>query len=436
MKIDIAIINGNILVSQNGKFESIAGDILIKDDKIFEIILADEMAIEFVAKKTIDAKGKLSMPGLINTHTHSAMTAFRGYADDITLHAWLNEVIFPIEKKNVNVNLVTIGAKLAIIEMIKSGTTTFNDMYYFIDTIAEVAKQIGMRAMLSEGVLDFPTPNMKTSADSLKYTEELILKYKNDELIKIALGPHAPYTCSPELLKLTKKLADKYATQLNIHLAETKWELDLYLDKHKMTPTQYLDSLGMLDENVIAAHSIFLNESDIDLMAKRKTGVAHNPECNMKLASGVAPIPAMLNKGVKVGIGTDGVASNNNLNIFQEIRTAAFLHKLTSNDPTVLNANQLLKMATIDGAKLLNIDKQTGSIEKGKLADIIIIDMQQPHLVPLFNVSSQLVYSMDGSEVDTVVINGKLVMEKRQLLNINEKDVIAEMQELAKTITL
>ncbi len=431
---DIVIAYAKVLTNNAEKQILENHHVIIDGGKIIDIIPSEIAENQYVAKTYIEAKDTLLMPGLVNIHTHAAMTVFRGVADDILLLDWLNKYIFPIEKQFVSAEMVTLGTQLAAIEMIRSGTTTFSDMYYFTDEIAQVAKQIGIRAVISEGLLSFPTPNMKTPETSLEYVENMILKYQNDDLVTIALGPHAPYTCSPELLQKASQLAEKYNVPLQIHLSESTWEFDEYTEKHGLTPTEYLDKLGMLTDRTLTAHSIYLTDSDIHLLAKRGTSVAHNPECNMKLASGAAPVPKMLQCGVNVGIGTDGVASNNNLNMFEEMRSAAFLHKFNSKDPTTLNASTLVEIATINGAKALNLENKIGSIEIGKQADVILVPLNKPHLIPLYNIYSQIVYSMGGSDVDTVIVNGKIVMRNNKILTINEEEVMEKVKVFSEKI--
>jgi 5-methylthioadenosine/S-adenosylhomocysteine deaminase len=326
---EIGIFNAKILTMDKNFSIINNGTILIKNGKIDKIVKSDLDFENFLVEKKIDAAGKLIMPGLINVHTHSAMTIFRGFADDIALQEWLHKYIFPNEAKFIDKENVRLGTTLAVAEMLLSGTTTYNDMYFFVNEAAEVTEKMGMRALLSEGIIDYPTPCSATPELGIKNTEVLLQNWKNNQLIKIAISAHSPYSCSSDLLKRIKKFSDKNEIKLHIHLAETRWEFDEIMRLHSKTPTEYLHHLGILDENMIAAHSVHLTDSDVDLLAKFKVGVAHNPECNMKLASGVAPIPKLLSRGVKVGIGTDGVASNNNLDLFQDIRSAAFLHKLS-----------------------------------------------------------------------------------------------------------
>jgi 5-methylthioadenosine/S-adenosylhomocysteine deaminase len=433
---DIIIEHAKVLTmdSSHSQFEN--SSVVIKQGRIIDIGPTDSIALKYKATRTIDATDKLVMPGLINTHTHVSMNLFRGYSDDQVLQVWLHKYIFPLEAKYVNARNVKLGAQLAMIEMLRSGTTMFNDMYYYEDEVAKVAKEIGMRGIVTESMITFPVPNAKTYKESMAYTEKLIKKWKGDSIITVGISAHSPYTCSSEILKAAWALAHKYNIPFNIHLAETKWEVDSIEKTFHCTPVEYLDKLGILSENVIAAHCVWLTDKDIDIMVERKVGVAHNPECNMKLCSGVAPVPEMLKKGVKVGLGTDGAASNNNLDMFQAMYTAALLHKLSTNEPTVMNAQEVVDMATINGAKVLGLDKLIGSLEKGKAADLIIIDLKRPEIYPIYNnIYSSIVYSMNSSAVNTVIINGRIVMDNRKVLNIDENKVLDEVKLLADSIS-
>lgn len=418
--------------SENNYWEE--ASIVIRGNTIESVGKIKDAEEKYPEARLIDGAGKLVMPGLVNTHTHVPMTIFRGYADDMPLHEWLYEYIFPIESEFINAENVTLGTRLAMAEMLRSGTTTFNDMYYFVDEIARVVDATGMRAVLSEGLIDFAAPGSPTPEDGLRLSEELIRKWGSHPRITISVSAHAPYSCSAKLIQEGKALADKYQVPFNIHLAETRKEFDQSIARTGFTPTGYLESLGVLDKNLIAAHGVHLTPEDIELIAARGVSVAHNPECNMKLASGVAPVPALLKKGVKVGFGTDGVASNNNLDLFEEINTAAMLHKLISNDPTVLDAKTVVEMATIGGARVLGLDKEIGSLEPGKRADLIILDMKQPHAHPVYNIYSLLVYSMKGSDVETVVIDGRIVMENRKFIYLDEEGLYAKAEEVAAKI--
>ncbi len=429
------IITNTIVVTMDADFRVLENAaVVIAGDSIVAIGDSDELLAMFKSPKVIDGKGKLIMPGLINTHTHSPMTIFRGFADDLPLHEWLYDHIFPVEAQFITKENVRLGAKLAIAEMLQSGTTTFNDMYYFGDEIAHVVEKAGIRAVITEGLIDFAVPNSESPEHGINYTERMIKKWAGHSLVTIGVAAHAPYSSSGELIVASKALADKYNVPFNIHVAETKKEFDQIMSAYGLTPVQYLNKLGVLSPNMIMAHGIHLTEEDIKIIVEKGVGIAHNPECNMKLASGVAPVPDVLDAGGKVGLGTDGVASNNNLDMFDEMNTAALLHKLHKNDPTVLDARTVVEMATIGGARVLGMDDKIGSIEKGKKADIIIIDLGKPHLHPLFNVYSLLVYSMKSSDVESVIVNGQLVMENRNVLNIDEKALYSQVDSLVMEI--
>ncbi len=429
MKADIVIKNGMILTMDEKLTLHDKADIAISGSKIVDI----SPNTKYKAKKTIDAQNKLVMPGLINTHTHAAMTLLRGIADDMPLEIWWQKFILPIEKKFGSQEYVRIGVSLAAIEMIKSGTTSFSDMYFFEDDAAEVCKKIGIRAFLGEGMLDFPTPNCPTVDDSINYIEKLYEKWGKDPIIHLEVAPHTPYTCNPENLKKAQALAEKLDLPLHIHVSETAFEVAESRKNRGCSPVEHLERIGFLSERVKAVHCVHLSHDDIKLLKKRNVKVSHCQESNMKLASGNAPIVELMDEGVVVGLGTDGAASNNNLDMFDEMDAVAKVHKLMKSDPTVMNARDVLKMATSDGAKVLQ-KPDIGSLEVGKAADIILVDLDRPHLTPLYNVYSQLVYSAGGSEVDTVIVNGKLVMENRDILTIDEDEIIDQANFFARSI--
>ncbi len=432
--VDFLIVNGLIVTMDKGYRIFEGGAIAVKDGEIVAIGNTYELQEHHVAAELIDATGKLVLPGLINTHTHSPMTIFRGYADDLHLKEWLYDHIFPIESEFINPENVRTGTRLAIAEMLLSGTTTFNDMYYYVDEMAKVVDQVGVRAVLTESLIDFSVPNSPSPEHALQVSEDLIKKWAHHPLITIGVSAHAPYTTSPEVIKKGKELADKYNLPFNIHVAETRGEYDLAQKEYGMTPVQFLESIGVLGSNVIAAHSVHLTPEDIEIYARRGVGVAHNPQCNMKLASGVAPVPAFLKAGINVGIGTDGVASNNDLDLFDEVRSAAFIHKLNSNDPTALDAQTALGLVTIGGAKVLGMEDKIGSLEVGKRADIIILDMDQPHAHPVYNIYSLIIYSLRGSDVETVLVDGRLMVQNRKLVTLDLDRLYDKVEQLARQI--
>jgi 5-methylthioadenosine/S-adenosylhomocysteine deaminase len=380
------------------------------------------------AKKDLDTHGGLILPGLINSHTHAAMSLFRGLADDLPLMEWLHNYIFPVEGK-MDADFVRVGTLLACAEMILSGTTTFCDMYLFEEEVARAAKETGMRSVVGEVIYDFPSPNYGTLEKGFIYTEALIERWEKDPLINIAVEPHSLFTCGEELLRKANDLALKKGVPLILHLAETKEEVNEIEKRFRKRPVQHLKDLGLLGSHLIVDHCVHINKSEIELLAENNVCIVHNPESNMKLGSGIAPVPDMKAKGITVGLGTDGCASNNNLDLFGEMDMAAKLHKVNNLDPTVMNAQTLVEMATIDGAKVLGLEKITGSLEVGKRADLIVIDTNKPHLVPMYNPYSHLVYAASGHDVTHSIIDGNIVMEDRRLLTLDVEYIIERSKE-------
>ncbi len=433
-KVDILITNG-VVVTMDSKERVIDnGAVAITGDRIVDIGPSEKFS-ECRAGKIIDAKNGIIMPGLINTHTHAAMTCFRGLADDLHLMTWLNDFIFPAESK-LNYEKVKTGALLACAEMILSGTTCFADMYLFEDAVAEAARQAGIRAVVGEVLYDFPSPSYGTIEEGFAYTENLIKKWEGDPLITVAVEPHSPYLCAPDLLTRAGDLANEYEVPLIIHVAETQTEVNTILESYGKTPIAHLAEIGVLSPLLLACHCVALTDKDIDLLASFDVKVSHNPESNMKLASGIAPVPQLMEAGVCVGLGTDGCTSNNNIDMFQEMDTAAKIHKVNTLDPTVMDAKTVLKMATTDAAKALGLDEVTGSLVPGKKADVIVIDTNKPHLTPMYNLHSHLVYAAGGNDVDTSVINGQVVMENRRLLTLDIAKVMADVNQVADEIKL
>ena len=433
-EVDTIIAGGTILTLDDQDTRIIDGALAIDGDTIVQIGSSADIKSQFVARTLLDAENCLVMPGLVNCHTHAAMTCFRGVADDKELLVWLNDYIFPLEAKYVNREMVAWGSLLAIAEMIKSGTTTFCDMYLFEDEVARVAKQAGMRCLLGEGLLDFPTPNAQTTADALACTRRLIEQWGDEPLINIIVHPHSLYACSPAVLAAAKKIADDYHLPYALHLLENKAECDQLELRFGKTALAFLHDSGYLTDRFLAYHCVVVNEEDIKLLADHGCNVVHTPESNMKLASGVAPVTAMLAAGITVGLGADGCASNNNLDMFREMDLTAKLHKVNSLDPTVMDARTVLRMATISGARALGLEKMIGTLTAGKKADLIMIDLNKPHLTPLYHEYSHLVYAVTGADVDTVMINGRLVMKNRRLLTIDEQEVMAQVRQIAGRI--
>ncbi len=427
---------GGTIVTMDPERRIIAdGAIAVSNGRIVAVGRRAEIESRYKGRERLSAAGRLILPGLINTHNHAAMSLFRGLADDLKLQEWLEKYIFPAEARNVNADFVRWGTRLAALEMIRGGTTTYADMYYFEDVVAEATKEAGMRGVLGETILDFPAPDNKTVPVALAYTEKFLERWKNDPLVVAAVAPHAPYTCSEQTLRQTHELAVRHGAPLLIHLSETETENKTILEKHKMSPTAYLDSLGLLKPRTLAAHCVWVSGEDIERLRRNGTGVAHNPSSNMKLASGAAPVVDMLAAGVAVGLGTDGVAgSNNDLDMFEEMDLAAKLAKLINRDPRALPARQALEMATVLGARALGMEKEIGSLEEGKRADLITVRLDGAHAVPLYNIYSQIVYALKASDVEDVVIEGRIVMRGRRVLTLNEEQVKAKAREYAQAV--
>ncbi len=415
------IVSGGTVVTMDGSKRLIEnGAIAIVKDKIVAVGTSAEIGRQFTARQTINANGKVVIPGLINTHTHIPMSLFRGIADDLDLQEWLTKYIFPAEAKNVSEAFVRAGTQLGLAEMIRGGTTTFCDMYYFEDAVADETFKAGVRGVLGETIIRFPVADNKTPEEAMRYSERFVNKWKNNALIVPALAPHAPYTLTTEHLNQIKNLADRLNATVIIHVAETRAEVNEITKQYGARPVEYLAKINFFNRRTIAVHVVFATDAEIDLLKNLGVGVAHNPQSNMKLASGVAPVPQMLNRDLPVGLGTDGAASNNDLNMWEEMDTAAKLHKVISGDPKVLNAEQVFEMATVRGARALHLENLIGSIETGKRADIVIVDFDGLHQTPFYNVYSHLVYATKASDVRTVIINGKMVMRDRRLLTLDE----------------
>lgn len=418
------IVRGGKFVTMDGARRVIEdGAAAISDGRIVALGTRAEVDAKYTARETIDATGKVIIPGLINTHTHVPMTLFRGLADDLDLQEWLTKYIFPAEAKNVTEDFVRTGAQLGLAEMIRGGTTTYCDMYYFEDAIADETQKAGVRGVLGETVIDFPVADNKTNAEAMAYVERFVKKWQGNSLITPAIAPHAPYTVSEEHLKAVRAFSDRTGALVVIHVAETRKEVEDIEKDHGARPVAYLARIGFLNNRVIAAHVVWANQEEIALLKQLGVGVAHNPQSNMKLASGVAPVPQMLAADVAVGLGTDGAASNNDLNMWEEMDTAAKLHKVTSGDPKVVSALQSFEMATIRGARALHLDNQIGSLEVGKRADLCIVDLDDLSQTPLYNIYSHLVYATKANDVRTVIIEGRVVMRDRNLLTLDESGI-------------
>ena len=432
---DLAIEGATILTMAPDRSFYQPGTLLVRDGAILALGPVDSLAGQYRARRVIDGRGQLLLPGLVNTHCHAAMVLFRGLADDLALQDWLQFYIWPAEARYIDSATVHLGTQLAMAEMIRGGITTFNDMYFYMDVVAQAVEAAGMRAVLAEGLLDFPVPGSANPEAGLARAEALLRQYHDHPLIRPAVGPHAPYSCSPGLLTSARDLATAWQAPLHIHLSETQKEVAEIGQRYGgLTPTAFLDSLGLLGPRTIGAHGVVLTPADIDLLRQRQAGIAHNPESNMKLASGVAPIVALQAAGVKLGLGTDGAASNNNLDLWQEMSTAAKLQKVHLADPAALEAYSVLRMATLGGAQLLGLDSLIGSLAPGKRADLILVDLDGPHAHPAYNLYSQVVYALRAGDVRSVLIDGRLVMDNRRLLTLDEATIFAAADSLASHI--
>jgi 5-methylthioadenosine/S-adenosylhomocysteine deaminase len=433
--VDLLITNATIVTMDGERHIIENGQIAVRGDSIYVVGKGPLFPKGTQAKQTIDAKGALVLPGFINGHTHVPMTLLRGLHDDVTLDDWLRKYIFPAEAKNVTEDFVRWGTRLAAAEQIRSGVTTFADMYYFEDAVAEETKAAGMRGVLGETFIDFPAPDNKTNAAMLEYTEKFLKRWQGDPLIHAAAAPHSIYTCSRKTLQDSAALARKYHSPILIHLAEMKKELDDSLKQNGLTPVQYVEKLGILGPDVVAAHCIFVDEKDQKILAGRQVGCVHNPSSNMMLASGVAPVVEERAAGIAVGLGTDGPAgSNNDLDLMEEMDLAAKLQKITKMDPRALGAKSVVEMATIEGARALHMEKEIGSLEAGKKADIILISLEEPNAIPMYDIYAQLAYALKGSDVETVVIGGRIVMRDKKLLTLNEPEILAKGRQYGKKV--
>jgi 5-methylthioadenosine/S-adenosylhomocysteine deaminase len=432
------LVTGATIVSMDSDrhvFEN--GFLAVRGDQI--VAIGQDAALQYpkgiVTKTRIDASGKLIIPGLINGHTHIPMTLMRGLKDDVVLDDWLHKFIFPAEARNVTEDYVRWGSRLGLAEMIRSGTTTFADMYYFEDAVAEETKAAGIRGVLGETWIDFPAPDSKNEAEMAAYTEKFIQKWHGDPLIRAAVAPHSIYTCSEKTLRDAAVLARQYHAPILIHLAEMRKEFADSLEKNGATPVQYLERIEFLGPDVLAAHCIWTDNTDMKILAERQVGCVHNPSSNMMLASGVAPVVDQRAAGMRVGLGTDGPAgSNNDLNMMEEMDLAAKLQKTYRVDPRALGAKGALEMATIEGARALHMENEIGSLEAGKKADFVILSLNAPNAVPMYDVYSQIVYALKGSDVEIVVVGGKALLKDGKVLTVDEPQAIAKAREYGKKV--
>ena len=434
MQYDLLITNGAILPLADDTEHIELGYLAIKGDRIAALGPMTKLGAEAKAARTIDGTGTLIMPGLVNTHNHAAMTLFRGLADDLPLMEWLTKHIFPAEAQFVNEEMVYWCSKLAAAEMIRSGTTCVADGYFHENDAARAFRDTGIRAVAAQGVVDFPAPGVPDPCKNITAVEHFIDQWQGkDPLITPAIFCHAPYTCSPETLKKGKELARRREVPFFTHLAETEFEVQESIKQHGVTPARHLHQLGVLDHRTIAAHCVWLNEDDQKLLADSGTKIASCPGSNMKLAAGIAPLAALDSLGIEIGLGTDGCASNNNLDLFEEMDLAGKLQKTQHLDPTLLPATTILRMATLGGAKTLGLGDQTGSLAPGKKADCIMLDMQQANLIPLYNAGLQPT-AASGRNVKTTIINGNIIMHDRKIMSFDESETMRKVRELAEKV--
>lgn len=432
---DLLIFGGTVVTmnTQRQVFEN--GAVAIVDGAIAAVGPETDIANRFHAEETIRPHPRdIVMPGFVNGHNHAPMTMLRGVADDMALMDWLQDYIFPVESQLVNPDFVRTGTRLAALEMIRSGTTTFADMYYFEDDVASVIRDAGLRGVLGETILDNPTPDSATPDEALAYTEVFLQKWANHPRITPAVAPHAPYTVGPETLRKAAELARRYDAPLLIHLAETLDEIQTISSRYGDTPVGYLESIGFLGTDLLAAHSVWVNSSDIETLAARGVGVVHNPESNMKLASGAMPIALLRQAGIAVGLGTDSPASNNDLDMFGAMLTGALLHKFVDRDPTAMPAKELVALATIEGARALRMDDAIGSLEVGKRADIIIVDGSRPNLVPRYNLYSHLTYAARGHDVKTTIVDGRILYHNETFTTLDPETILGAARKVANRV--
>jgi 5-methylthioadenosine/S-adenosylhomocysteine deaminase len=434
-RVDLIVSGGTVVTMDASRRVIEDGAIAVAGGRIVAVGKRSDIVRQYAAREVIDARGRAVIPGLINGHTHVPMTLFRGIADDLDLNEWLTKFIFPAEAKNVNEEFVRAGTQLGLAEMIRGGTTTYCDMYYFEDAIAEETERAGVRGLLGETVIDFPVPDNKTWPDAMRYTERYVARWKGNRLITAAIAPHAPYTVSEAHLREVRAFADRTGSFIVTHVAETRKEVDDITRDHGARPVEYLARIGFLGPREVFAHTIHINEGEINLLKQNGVGSVHNPQSNMKLASGVAPLPQMMRAGVAVGLGTDGAASNNDLDMWEEMDTAAKLHKLITNDPKTLTAEEALSLATINGARALHMESDIGSLEAGKRADIVVVDLDALNQTPRYNIYSHLVYATKAADVRTVVIEGRVVMRDRRLLTLNELLIKQKARLLRERVT-
>ena len=433
--VSLVVANGTVVTIDGTNRVLSPGSIAIDGQNIVAVDAPEAISKAFRAKDTIDAMGQVVLPGLINTHTHAPMVLYRGLADDLPLMEWLEKYIFPAEAKTVSPEFVRVGTRLAALEMIQSGTTAYADMYYFEEEIAKETKAAGLRGILGQTIIQFPVADAKTPAEGLARAEAFIKAWKGDPLIVPAVAPHAMYTLDGPTLMASRQLALRYKVPTIIHLAESQSEVQTAQERFNASPVAYLDSLGFLGPGVLGAHAIWVSDADAAILKAKGVGLSHNPESNMKLSSGTAPVPKYLRDGLALGLGTDGAASNNDLDMFEAMRMAALLHKLQSGDPRAVSAREALRMATMGGAAALGMADRIGSLEAGTRADLIVVSMNRARQTPLYDPISHLVYATHGDDVESTIVNGKILMRGRRLATLNEAAILKAARDIAATVS-
>jgi 5-methylthioadenosine/S-adenosylhomocysteine deaminase len=429
------IVTGGTVVTMDAQRRVLSpGAVAIDGTTIAAVDTPQAIAAAFSAADVIRADGTVVMPGLINTHGHAPMVMYRGLADDLKLMDWLQKYIFPAEGKTVSAAMVRTGTRLAALEMLQSGTTLHTDMYYFEEEVAKATKESGLRGVLGQTIIGFPVADAKTPAEGLARAERFMATFKGDPLIVATVAAHSMYTLDADSLKATRDLAARFGVPLLTHLAETRDEVNESLEKHRRSPAAYLEAIGFWDTPALAAHGVHLSDADIAILARHRVALSHNPESNMKLASGAAPLTKSLEAGLTVGLGTDGAASNNDLDMFEAMRQAAFLHKLSEDDPTAASAQTVLEMATLGGAAAVGMADRLGSLEPGKLADLIVVSMASARQTPMYNPMSHLVYVTRGDDVRTTIVNGRVIMRDRRVVTLDAAAVLADARKLAEQV--
>ena len=432
--VSLVVVGGTVITEDARRSVISPGAVAIDGGAIVAVDRPDVIAAAYQGVETVEARDQIVLPGLINAHTHAPMVLYRGLADDLALMEWLQTYIFPVEAKTVSPEFVRIGTRLAALEMIESGTTAYADMYYFEEEIAEATRAAGLRGVLGQTIIQFPVPDAKTPAEGLARAERFIARFKGDRLITPAVAPHAIFTNDRASLLACAALARRTGVPLLIHLAETEDELRQSRAQHQLSPAAYLDSIGFWIPRTLAAHGVWMGADDIAILKRHGVGVAHNPESNMKLASGASPIVEYQAAGVAVGLGTDGAASNNDLDMFEAMRQASFLAKHTTRDPTAVPARMALDMATIGGARALGMEREIGSLEPGKRADLIMVSTGSTRQVPMYDPISHLVYVTRGDDVRTTIVEGRILMKDRQVRTLDRAAVIADANRIAQRI--